>query len=333
MQGPLLLVNWRARRVPRGQTGEILQAVFADEGITFEIEKEVVRRGFRQPAKSHGFDDGQDRLADRNFLLAAFDLDAGLFANALETFARTLLWPLFDGDGHGGEVGYGGDIPFLQLIFLLAADAGDEREVIVGAAPGVALAKPAADVAMRAGLRVGAVGRTILGGVNELTFYVAIVGGVIVDAMGFAGEFRSGDNDPHELRDRALSNVQQFGVKRQLKNCSCLGFTREFAVVGFVGKISEGAGRGNFAQDIGAAEKPGGAQGALGDHVGATLHGRAGFVEERGFAAQFREVHNFQTLLREEFQVGGFVREAQFLDYFQVGRGPGRSGALATRHS
>ena len=186
---------------------------------------------------------------------------------------------------------------------------------------------------MRAGLRVGAVGRTILGGVNELTFYVAIVGGVIVDAMGFAGEFRSGDNDPHELRDRALSNVQQFGVKRQLKNCSCLGFTREFAVVGFVGKISEGAGRGNFAQDIGAAEKPGSAQGALGDHVGATLHGRAGFVEERGFAAQFREVHNFQTLLREEFQVGGFVREAQFLDYFQVGRGPGRSGALATRHS
>src|ERR1700723_2599786 len=67
VQGPALFVNCGARRIAGSHTSQILQAVFSDEGISLEIEKEVMRRGFRQPAKAHGFHDGQDRFADGEF--------------------------------------------------------------------------------------------------------------------------------------------------------------------------------------------------------------------------------------------------------------------------
>ena len=71
--------------------------------------------------------------------------------------------------------------------------------MIVGAALGVTLGKPAADVAMGAGLGIGRFGLGIVAGCFEASFDVAIVGGVFRNTISFWLEFLAGGNDVHEL--------------------------------------------------------------------------------------------------------------------------------------
>ena len=199
------------------------------------------------------------------------------------------------------------DIPTLELILLLAAEAGDEREVIVGTAVLITFAEPAADVAVGARLRVGICRRAGLGGAGELAFHKAVVGCVVVDAMRFADEFRSGNDDPHQFRCVAQNRGEQLRVEGQLQDGGSFSFAGEFAVVGFIRPVSEHTGFVHFSQDVRSAEPSGAAERALVDHVHSALHGEASFFQGFSFDLHGGQIGNLQAALGQEREVIGFV--------------------------
>ncbi len=137
----------------------------------------------------------------RDFQIFAFDLDARLFANAVVAFARTVQRFFFARERmlHCGELRDLVDFPSYELIALLAADSGDEREVIVVAAAPVAFTEPSADVAVLARLGIAFDGVAVVGGFFEALFDVAVVGGIFSDAILLGCGFFARRDDPHEF--------------------------------------------------------------------------------------------------------------------------------------
>src|SRR6266850_5702097 len=107
--------------------------------------------------------------------------------------------------------------------------------MIVGATLGVAFCKPAADVAMGAGLGIGLCDLVVIAGCFEAGFDVAIIGGVFRDAIGFRFEFLAGGNHIHEFGCEfwflALSVRQERRIKSELEDGGGFGFAGEFAIV------------------------------------------------------------------------------------------------------
>src|SRR5580704_14919163 len=127
-----------------------------------------------------------------------------------------------------------------------------------------------------------------------------------------------------------MNLAEEFGIKRELQDRGGFRFFGEFAVVGFVGPIAEAAWFSfYFAEDIGTAEKAAAEQGALRDRFDAGFHSASGFVEDALLvhAAEIDEI-TFADFLFEEFEVSGFVTEAEFLNNDHVGRFPFRDVAL-----
>src|ERR1700733_3140586 len=127
------------------------------EGDSFELDEDIGSGGSREAVKTCiGLQ--LENVKFRPHSIEGSHLEAGLFANAFIRFSRAAVrLALHWADGHFGELGHCVDGPVVELVALEAGDAGDEGEVVVFAAASVAVAEPAADIAVRAGLGVSAV--------------------------------------------------------------------------------------------------------------------------------------------------------------------------------
>src|SRR5690606_36450847 len=140
------------RRVARADdvAEEVLAAAVGCEPVAFEVEKQIVRRGRRQPREPVL---RSERLEQREAPLVApagFELNRGLIADADERLARA-AFRLLD-RAQVAELRERVDVQALaQLFDLQAAYSCDEAQMIVGAAARVALAPPRADVAVLRG--------------------------------------------------------------------------------------------------------------------------------------------------------------------------------------
>src|SRR6267154_1120704 len=140
---------------------------------------------------------------------ASLDLHASLLTCAFDSVSRTMIRFLLQRNWQNRQFRHGFGIPLFQLGALLTANSRDEGKVIVGAALCIALAKPAANVAMLDGLGISAVVATIKDHTREAVLDVAKVGGVLRYSIFFAGKIIAGRNHPHFFRRAALSVLQQ----------------------------------------------------------------------------------------------------------------------------
>ena len=116
------------------------------------------------------------------------------------------------------------------------------------------------------------------------------------------------------------SDLEELGIKRELKDRGGFRLFGEFAVVGLVRPIAEAARFSvNLAKDIGAAEKAAVEKSALGDRCNAGFHGAACFVEDALLvhAAEIDEIA-LADFLFEELEVFGFVAFAELAKDFGV---------------
>lgn len=147
----ILRLSVRADHCPSEQ---ILEALRSDERRAFDVEEDVAGRGLRQARKA------APRLAGPQFVVwlvpdAPLELDARLLAGALVGGGRSALGLAPQRERLLGERLKPSDAPALYFAALADREAGDEREVVVFAAPRRAVQPPPADVAVGDGLRVG----------------------------------------------------------------------------------------------------------------------------------------------------------------------------------
>jgi hypothetical protein len=177
VQRPVLVELERAALVAHAPAGEVLQAAVGDEGVAFEVEEDIAGCGCgqaRQAARGllcHGVR-AQRRIDLPGFVGQRFHHGHG-GAAAGHLHARLLAQvPVALGHAAAGlgqqpafalrDVHHARQPLLLELAHLAAADAGDERGVVVAPALRIAVAPAAADVAMRHRVRVG--GRRRRGG-------------------------------------------------------------------------------------------------------------------------------------------------------------------------
>src|SRR5258707_12538482 len=146
---------------------------------------------------------------DRSLRGSRLHLDAGLFADALDTFSRAVKGLFFQGERQHREAGHSWRIPAFQLNSLLLSDSCHQGKMIVGAALCVTFAEPAAYVAMLAGLRIRVLAAAVAANFFEPCFYIAIVGGIFCEAIGFWVETLAWRNYVHEFRRFSLDLCQQ----------------------------------------------------------------------------------------------------------------------------
>src|SRR5712671_5439394 len=114
--------------------------------------------------------------------------------------------------------------------------------MIVGASAVVTLGKPAADVAMGAGLGVSLCGLVVVAGGFKASSNVAVISGIFGEAITFRLEFRAGGNHIHKFGGEfwilALRVGQKCGIEGELKDGGGFGLAGEFAIVNFIGPVA-----------------------------------------------------------------------------------------------
>ncbi len=147
--------------------------------------------------------------------------------------------------GQGGERAAGGDADVGELAGLVAAHAGDEGEVVVGAAAVLARVGPAADAAVVDGIGIGGDAGCRAGALDELVearLQRAVVGGVVGELEGV--RLAVAGDDVHLLRRDALQALDLFGVGAHLEEGGGLHPAGELGVGDLVGPVRRGAGSG-----------------------------------------------------------------------------------------
>jgi len=83
------------------------------------------REGSGKAVESGSLDDGE-QFVNRLLRGSCLDLDAGLFADALDAFSRAVKGFLLQRERQYGEFGHGWRVPGFQLDSLLVSDSRDE---------------------------------------------------------------------------------------------------------------------------------------------------------------------------------------------------------------
>ena len=159
----------------------------------------------------------------------------------------------------------------------------------------------------------------------------AVVRGIVQRAVGFGGEVLDGRHDIDVGRQRALGGFEQAGVVGELQEGGGFSLLGQLTVVGFVRPITQAAGRGDFAEDIGAAEPEAIGEGRLDDDVRCVLHGVVGLLEGSRVTLKRGEVSDRQPVSAELTKIGLFVIEAAGLEDDQMGRAKVRGNDFAAR--
>ena len=132
---------------------EVFETVLSDEGIALEIEEDVSFIGFGKASQTKSGDWCKE-LEFEFSCKTAFQLNAGLLANAREALGRAAFW--FPGQGHSefGKLRTRRDPVLFEFGDLKARDPCHEAKMVVVAALLVAAGAPHADIAMRGRFRI-----------------------------------------------------------------------------------------------------------------------------------------------------------------------------------
>ena len=237
--------------------------------------------------------------------LALAQLERRLAAQLCQRVARdTLDAPLGIDSCQGGERR---DLVLLEPGHLIAADAGDKREVVVGPPPRLAVVAVIADaaVAARQRIRLSEAGRDHLLRVRADPAYV---GGEVVGAVGVAASVAQ---EHHQLvRFELLDALEQGGVDRQLDEEVALGRPGELGVGHLVAPVAQGRRQRDALQEVGVPPKSLADERRLVDHVDPAAHRGEG-LGERGpepvFARPGDDAFDAAPALLVRVQDGGLV--------------------------
>src|SRR2546430_4722342 len=137
--------------VAEGPAGQVLEAAVAEEGIALEAEEHIAARRLGQPSQPSIRLDGQ-RLERRQRTAPRLDLEPRLVAEPRVGLSRSPTRRLRERAVDGGEVDDRADLLAPALADVELADAGDEAQMVVGAAAPVAVEPVCAHVTVRDGL-------------------------------------------------------------------------------------------------------------------------------------------------------------------------------------
>src|SRR5467141_1196057 len=136
-------------------------------------------------------------------------------------------------------------------------DAGNEREVIIGAPAFVAHTPPTTHIAMLDGLWVIRGGnriRRLLRSLLQPSADKPEVGGEILEPEALERHIWIRRDDVELLGDRALNHSEQLGVERKLKDSAAFGFLRELRVKNLIRPSSESTRGIDPAKNVGSAD-------------------------------------------------------------------------------
>ena len=237
-----------------------------------------------------------------------------------------------------GQLGDAADAGVLELDRLRARDAGDERQVVVGAAAVAAARPPVAVGAVLDGIRVGR-RRALavrLQRAEEAALHAVGVG--LEVARAERADLVGAEHHVHALGREPLDLPDHRGVEEQLEDHVGLRVRGELGVGGLVGEGAEVGRHPDLEQEVRRAAPGAGREGGLVDHVAARPHRLDGRL--RGALAG-RDLHHLQAALAQPLQVLALVLAAALGDQLGVrprdplqdgsrrgrGRGPARCGA------
>ena len=238
---------------------QVVHAVIERERIALEVQEEVPAAGCRQ-AEEPPVPDELSRLVavERQQLPAwcrqavGLDLDPGLLADPSECVTADPFDPRAHGQLQPAERTPRPDAPRLQRRSVARGRPGHEREIVVRPAPRRAVRRPAADLAVLDGLRVGGDrrvdrcrdrDRTHPDRLLELGLDPAVVGHHLVHAVGCLLTGAAAEDDVQELRLAALDDRQLVHVGADLEDGARRHVPRQLRVGHLVVPRPEGAVR------------------------------------------------------------------------------------------
>ena len=253
---------------------EVVQAAVPREGVPFDVEEDVARRGRRQRGEPPVRLDRRDQLVDAAALPARLVLDPCLVTDAGQGTATDALDRQRHGQAQGAEIRQRDHVPLDEPAPLTAGDAGDERQMVVGAAPVRADAAPVAERAVLDRLRVGPRWRI------RMRFEAPPDGAVVRRVLGHPEArvdppLAPAQRQVHFLRRSPLHVLQQVRVQKQLQQRRTLGRPRELRVDHLVRPAAQPARLRHPNQEIrvSAPAPVGILQPPLVDHVRSAPHG------------------------------------------------------------
>jgi hypothetical protein len=188
----------------------------------------------------------------------------------------------------------------------------------------VALLPPAANIAMADWLGIG-IARIRCYSFVECALDDTVIGRKGRHPVGFRFEPDMGPDDVEEIRFHALKLPKEFGIKAQLEDGFCLGFTCELAIDDFVGPVAHAApllGLFDSEKHIGAASPYSAHQVGLKNDGHACLHCRPGCLVRR-FLRFLGKIGDCQAVRVKMFDVCGLVVKAALPEDNEVRIVPG----------
>ena len=141
--------------VPVRDAEQVLETAVRREGVPFEVEEDVAVRRFRQRRESLVRLDRRDELVDAPAFPPRLILHPRLLADPGQRTVADAVDPRDHRQAERGQIRHRRDSPRDQSAPLTAGDAGDERQVVVGATLLRAGLLPVADRAVLDRFRVG----------------------------------------------------------------------------------------------------------------------------------------------------------------------------------
>ena len=202
--------------VPIRGSEEVLEPAARREGIAFEIEEEVARRGCRQRGESLVFLDRRNQLVHAPAFTPSLILDARLLPDPNQRVVADGVRRRKRLQIERPETRHRRHAPVDQLAPLAARDPGDQRQVIVGASAIRTALLPVAERTMVDRLRIGV--RRLCRVRLEAPADGAVVRGVRHDPEAcFSRPVAAAERQVHSLRRGALHLGQQVRIQQKLE--------------------------------------------------------------------------------------------------------------------
>ena len=280
---------------------QVLEPLAAPVWIALDVEEDVARGRRRQPREAAAGGAGQ-ALVQRHVGVTALHLQPRLLAEPGERGGRDAGQR--DAGRHVGQLGDPSHPGRLERDRLRARDPGDQREVVVGAAPVAAARPPVAVGAVLDGVGVRrrcalAVG---LQGAEEAALDAVGVG--LEVARAERARLVRAEHHVHALGRDPLDLPGHRGVEEQLEDHVRLGVRRELGVGRLVGVRPEVRRAAHLEQEVGGPAPVAGHERGLVDDVAAGPHRLGGRLRR---AVAGRDLLDVEAALAQLRQVGALV--------------------------
>ena len=251
---------------------QALESAVRREGVPFKVQEHVPVRRLRQPREPLVGLDRRDELVDAAVLAPRLVLHPRLLADAGQRRLADPVEPGRDRQAQRPQRRHRRHLPFGQPSPLASGDAGDQREVTVGATPLRAGLLPLADAAVIDRLRK----RVRRGGDVRLEppRDGAVVRCVLRDPEARRALAAAAEPQMHQLGFDALRLRQQVRVQKKLQQRLALRPAGQLRIEHLVGPPSQCARQVDPEQEIRIAAPPsaGVLEAPLVDHVGPAPH-------------------------------------------------------------